>query len=139
MNAERNVEIASRMMAAHNRGPDAFLDSFEEFFHPDCVWIPVIVGSLEGTTYRGRDGFRRWYAERDDALEDATVDVTHCAAAGDDVVVVLGRSKARGRASGAELDEEVGIVLKFRDGRIERDQAFASHAETMAAAEALHA
>jgi ketosteroid isomerase-like protein len=127
------------MIAAHNRGAEAFLAEFEEFFHPDCEWIPVVVGSLEGGSYRGLEGFRRWYAERDDALEDATVDVTSCAAVGDEVVVVLGRSKARGRASGAELDEEVGIVLEFRDGRIERDQAFASHAETIAAAEALDA
>jgi ketosteroid isomerase-like protein len=139
MNAEHHVELARRMIAVHNRGPEAFLAEFEEFFLPDCEWIPVIVGSLEGNSYRGRDGFRRWYAERDDALEASGVDVTSCTAVSEDVVLVLGRSRARGRASGAELDEEVGLVLRFRDGRIEHDQAFASHREARMAAEALHA
>ena len=135
MNRERNVEIASRVMAAHNSGPEGLLAELDESLHPDCEGVPVVVGSLEGTRYRGRDGFRRWYAERDDALENSTVDVTSCTAISDEVVLVLGRSLARGRASGVEVDEEVGVVLTFRDGRIERDQAFGSHREAREAAE----
>jgi ketosteroid isomerase-like protein len=134
VSSEANVEIARRMFAAHNRGPEAFLAEFGNHFHPDCEFVPVVVGSLEGTSYRGLDGFRRWYAARDDALEDATVEVESCTAVSEDVVLVLGRSRARGRASGAELDEEVGIVLRFRDGRIAHDQPFASHADAREAA-----
>jgi ketosteroid isomerase-like protein len=136
MPRSENVDAARRVMAAHNMGPEAFLAEFDEFFHPDCEWVPVIVGGLEGRSYRGREGFRRWYAERDEALHDAAVEITSCVAVSDDVVVVLGRSLARGRASGAELDEQVGIVFRFREGRIHHDQAFASHTEADEAARA---
>ena len=123
------------MMAAHNAGPEALLARYDEFFDPECEWIPAIVGSLERTAYRGRDGFRRWYAERDDALDQTSVEITSCAAVGEDLVLLLGRSRARGRTSGAELNEEVGIVLRLREGRIVRDEAYNSHGKAKEAAE----
>ena len=135
MSAERNIEVARRMMAAHNDGPNAMLARYDEFFHPDLEWIPVIVGGPERTTYRGRDGLRSWYAERDETLREASVEVTFCTALSGDVVLLLGRSLARGRASGAEVDEEVGIVFRFSDGLIKHDQAYGSHREAREAAE----
>ena len=134
--SEANVALVRRMLEAHNQGPEVFLAEFERFFHTDCEWIPVIVGGLEQTRYRGKEGFTRWYAERDDALDEASVEIISCESVRDDVVLVLARSVARGRTSGARVDEEVGIVLRLREGLIARDEAFASHAEARRAARA---
>ncbi len=133
---EDNVDLVRRLMAAHNSGPRELLARYDEFFDPDCEWIPAIVGSLERTAYHGRDGFRRWYAERDDALEQASVEITSCTAVDEEVVLLLGRSRARGRSSGAEIDEEVGIVFRLREGLIVHDQAYDSHREAREAAHA---
>jgi ketosteroid isomerase-like protein len=135
VSAEQNVELARRMMNAHNGGPEVILARFDEFFHPELEWVPAIVGGLERASYRGRDGLARWYDERDETLDGASVEITSCMALSDDVVLILGRSLARGRASGAEVDEEVGIVLRFSDGSIRDDRAYGSHAEAREAAE----
>ena len=135
MSTERNVETARRLMAAHNQGPDAMLGRYEEFFHPEAEWVPAIVGGIERESYRGKEGLARWYGDRDETLGDASVEITSCEAVGDDVVVMLGRSFATGRASGAELNEEVGIVLVFTDGLIKHDQAYGSHREAKEAAQ----
>jgi ketosteroid isomerase-like protein len=131
---ERNVEHVCRMLAAHNDG--ALLERFDEFFHPDLEWVPAVVGGLEGSSYRGREGMRRYYAERDETFVEGRVEIMSCEAVADGVVLVLARSTGRGRASGAMIDEEVGIVLTLRGRKITRDCAYTSHAAARAAAQA---
>jgi ketosteroid isomerase-like protein len=134
-----NAGLVRRLFEKHNQGADAVLEAYDEFFHPELEWTPTIVGGPERATYRGRDGLARWYAERDDSFGEARVEIEECRAVGRDVVVLLGRSLATGRASGAEVIEEVGIVFGFDDGRIRIDRACASHREAEEAAQELAA
>ena len=87
--------LARRMMAVHNENPHVLLERFEEFFHPECEWVPVDRRKpSRGTEYRGKEGFRRWYAERNDALDEASVDIESCEEVREDVVL-LARPKPR--------------------------------------------
>ena len=134
MSAEANVELVRRLYELHNRGADAVLAAYEQLCHPDTEWVPAVVGGAEGRSYRGREGLARWYREREEAFEDASVEIEECRAVGEDVVLLLGRSRARGRASGIEMDEKVGILIHIRDGLIQRNQAFGSHRQAEEAA-----
>ena len=137
MTADENVELVRTFFAIHNQGADAVLDAFDQLCRPDLEWTPTIVGGPERTIYRGRDGLARWYAERDEAFGAAKVEIERCQAVGPDVLVLLGRSLATGRASGAEVNEEVGLVFGFDSGLIRRARAYPSHREAEEAAQRL--
>ena len=53
-----------------------------------------------------------------------------------DAVVVQARSTARGRASGAGVEEDVSLVYWCRDGRLARGEAFRSYEDALEAARA---
>ena len=137
MSAEDNVKLVQRLFEKHNRGAAEVMGSYEQLFHPDLEWLPVIVGGPEGASYRGKDGLERWYAQRDDSFASASVEIETCRAMAPDVVLALGRSIAKGRASGAEVSEEVGLVISFEDGLIRLDCAYGSHSEAEQAAKRL--
>ena len=132
---ERNVDLVCRMLEVHNDlGGEGLDDSYDEFFHSDFEFLPAVVGGPEGASYRGREGMRRYYVDRNEAFTEGAVEVVSCEAITDEIVLVLARSTGRGRVSGAMIAEEVGLVIWVRDGRIRRDQAYTSHAAALAAA-----
>jgi hypothetical protein len=53
------------------------------------------------------------------------------------VVTVLVRPRLRGRGSGIEIPFEVGFVFEYEGDLVRRGVSYASHAEALAAAEAL--
>ena len=88
------ASVARRMMAVHNEDPHVLLERFEEFFHPECEWVPVIVGSLEGNKYRGKRAFSAGMQSGTMRSTSARVDIESCEEVREDVVLLLGRSHA---------------------------------------------
>ena len=127
-------DLARRFIDAHNHGAEAVLAGYDEFLDPEFEWCPAVVGGLEENSYRGYEGVRRYYADRDEAFEDSTIELVSLSVVAGDLLVLHIRSRGRGRASGAGLDEEVGLVWRLRDGRILKSRAYTSHAEALAAA-----
>jgi ketosteroid isomerase-like protein len=138
VNATRtgNEERVRSLFDAHNEGPDAILGSLEEIFDPEIVWTPAIIGGLEGGSYHGYDGLRRYYADRDDAFEDGRVEVLETEAVGDDAVVAHVLSTGTGRASGAKLEQDLWMLVRFRRGRIVLWHAFTGRFGALEAARA---
>jgi ketosteroid isomerase-like protein len=132
--ATRNEDLVRRLFDAHNRGPDFLLASLEQIFHPEIVWTPAIIGGLEGGSYQGYDGIRRYYADREDAFEGGQVDVLECEHVGDSQMVAHVLSTGVGRASGARLEQELWMLAGIRDGRLVRWHAFTSRGEAIEAA-----
>jgi len=132
-------ELVRRVFDAHNRGGgDVLLDAFDDIFDPDFEFKPMTVGtfgSLERVTYRGREGMERYYRERAEAFGGGEVHIRSVEQAGD-AVIVHARSTARGRASGATVEEEIALVYWARDGRLVRGEVFRSGRD---AREAVHA
>ena len=138
MSAEEEA-LVRRAIEAHNRGGDELLAMYDEMFDPELEWHPMTVGVMgapEGQTYRGREGMERFYAEHAEVFESGTVKVLSVEPAGQDALVVRARSTAKGRTSGAEVDEEISLVYWLREGRIARLRAFRSADQ---AREAVHA
>ena len=127
-----------RLIDAHNRGGDALLDIYDDLFDADAEWRPLIVGVVgfpERVIYRGRAGLERYYRERAEAFAAGEVHIRSLVANGD-AVVVDARSTARGRVSGAHIEEDITLVYWVRDGRIVRGQAFRSREDALKAANA---
>ena len=131
--------LVRRAIDAHNRGGEELLENYDEMFDPELEWIPTTVGTVgapDGTTYRGRAGMERFYAERAEAFESGAVEVLSIEPGGEGTLVVRARSTAKGRTSGAEVDEEITLVYWLRGRKIARLQAFRSAVQAL---EAVHA
>jgi ketosteroid isomerase-like protein len=128
-------DLVRRMLDTHNDSAEGLVDVFDDFFAADAEWRPIIVGSAgyERVTYRGREGLERYYSDRAEVFGGGEVHIRSLELVGD-AVVVRARSTARGRASGASVEEDVSLVYWCRDGRIVRGAAFRTHGEALEAA-----
>jgi ketosteroid isomerase-like protein len=122
-------KLVRRLFDAHNRGGgDALLDIYDDLFVADVEWKPLIVGVVgfpERVIYRGRAGMERYYRERAEAFGGGEVHIRSVEQAGD-AVIVDALSTARGRVSGADIEEDISLVYWVRGGKIVRGQAFRS-------------
>jgi ketosteroid isomerase-like protein len=124
-----NVQLIRKLVAALN---DRDLDALVEHIEPDAELYPLRA-QLEGKVYRGLDGVREMLADFDQDWEYVQVDAEEFRDAGDEVVV-LGRLRGRGRASGVELDVPMGFVWTLRDGKVVRAKSFSEQADALLAA-----
>jgi ketosteroid isomerase-like protein len=109
-----------------------------EGFTPDCEWYPSTVGAVEGgsTAIRGHDGLRAFARQAEEAWELFRTEVDDDLRRGN-LRLVLGRVRARGRASGVETetpmfwvseqDERNGTV--WSKSFLDLDEALAAAAE----------
>ena len=85
---------------------------------------------LEGKAYRGVQGVRQMLADFDQDWEFVRMDAEELREAGDQVVL-LGRLRARGRASGVDLDVPLGFVWRLRDGKVVYARSFSEQADAL--------
>jgi uncharacterized protein len=88
---------------------------------------------MDGSEYRGHDGFRQWVADWAGAWSSFSAEVEEYIDAGDRVVVVM-RMRATGASSGIEIDRQDASVNLVRDGQIVRIDYFNNRADALAAA-----
>ncbi|MGH2985627.1 MAG: nuclear transport factor 2 family protein, partial [Solirubrobacterales bacterium] len=88
---------------------------------------------LEGTSYRGPGGLRRFWADLNADWADLRLTIDELRESGD-VVILIGRFTARGRVSGIELDVRIGTVWELRDGKVMRMESFSDPDEALRAA-----
>ena len=129
-----NEAVVRRIFDTHNRGPEAFLAELEELYDPDVRWTPAVIGGLEGTSYEGYDGWRRYYADREEVFGEGKVEVISCEPVGDDVIVAHILSTGVGRGSGLATEHKIFSVSWFREGRVVRQQVFMTREQAHEAA-----
>jgi ketosteroid isomerase-like protein len=128
--SHENVEIPRRLIDAYNRQD---IPVFIELLDPHVEWIPIMA-ALEGRVYRGHDGVRRWL---DDLVQDweyfeAYVEEFHDLG---DRVLIFGRWRARGRASGVVLENQPATwIYEVKDGKVVRMRTFTDRGEALEAA-----
>jgi ketosteroid isomerase-like protein len=124
-----NVEIAERAIRAFNVRD---VDAFAALTAPDFEWSPSMV-AIEGEIFRGRDGIDKYFEslngawERFRILPDRFRDLA-------EIVVMLGKLEGRGKASGVEVIESLGMVFDFRGGAIAQIRGYLDHGEALRAA-----
>ena len=130
--SQENVEIAKRVVEAFN-GRDAAAAS--ELTTPDFEWFPAMATSVEGGSYRGDEGIRRYLAEVNETWDELRLVVDEFRELDDERVAVLVHGTGRGKASGLEYSPEMtrtahlfhvqgGKVVKFLF-YLDRDRAHA--------------
>ena len=127
--SEEDAEIALAAVDAWNRGDhEAWLALWDEEaeFHP-------LRAQLEGESYSGHDGLRRFVAEMTQDFEEVRFEIEETRDAGEQVVGI-GRFRARGRASGVDLDVPLGVLTRIRRGRIVYTRFFSEPADALEAA-----
>jgi ketosteroid isomerase-like protein len=128
--AQQNVEIARGVHEAFNsRDVPALLGLLD----PEVEWIPILA-VLEGRVYRGHAGVRRWIKDLDtdwDYFETCPEEFRDLG----ERVLVLGHWRARGRASGVQLENQPGSwLLDLKGGKVTRQETYTDRTEALEAA-----
>lgn len=114
--SRENVEFARSVLNRWNAGERRFSD---EEIHPDAVLVSRILGE----SVHGRAGVRRYLREIDEQFDRWNLVVEDWRDTGDRVAA-LGHVRLRGRRSGVEFDQPVGILFEIRQGQLLRFETF---------------
>ena len=126
--SQENVEIVRRVFDAFN-GRD--IAAFLELLDPDVEWVPILA-VLEGRVYRGHKEVQRWVEDLDPDWEFFEVYYEELRDLGDQVLV-LGHWRARGRASGVELENPGTYLYEIKRGKVVSMRTFTDRAEALEA------
>jgi ketosteroid isomerase-like protein len=128
--SQENVEVVRRGLAAwESQDFDVWLSTCD----PNIEWHTVLERLVEGpeSVYRGHDGVRRlWHFYRTE-LDNFEIEAQEIRDVGDDRVVLLGRLRWRGQASGIESESPLGMVITLSGGKIIRSLDYLSHREAL--------
>jgi ketosteroid isomerase-like protein len=129
-----DVEIARRSFGAFNRTVAEGVDDYYELLAAEIEWIPI-TALLDGRTYRGPEGVRRWVNDikRDWAVYEIRwkqgLDL------GDGRVLAFGVWDCQGRRGGVQLSfDQATWLIELRGGKLIRLQTFADRSEALEAA-----
>src|SRR5437667_11389738 len=86
-------------------------------------------------SYRGTEGYVRWYRENYGPYEDVRYAVDFLDAVGDRVVALV-TITGRPRGEETELEVQLGLVYGMRGGRIARVEPYLGHERALRAAQA---
>jgi uncharacterized protein len=128
--SEENVEVVRQIFEAFNSRDWA---AWESHHHPDLEWSdpPELPG---GGIHRGLGGIRRFLDEVLETADEWQVEIDAIESAGEDRVLMRGRSVLVGRASGMALEDPLFQVFDVKQGRVSRVQTFRSSDEALDAA-----
>ena len=130
--SEENVAAFNRATEAANRRD---IEAALEEFDPELEWhasIQMFLGG-EATVYRGHAGFRELLRDLDEAWAELRYKFGEIRDLGDRIVAI-GRFRARGRTSGAEVESPLGYLVQFKDGKAVAIRSYLDPAEALEAA-----
>ena len=132
--SQENVEIVRRAMDANRSGGlDDAMELFAEgVIDADCEFASRI-SSIEGSTYRGREGFRHYLEDMEDAFQEWHNDVNEVSLVAPDIVLVDVTFRGTGQ-SGVAVELQSFAVCVFSGAKIVRLAAHPTRTEALEAA-----
>jgi ketosteroid isomerase-like protein len=125
--SQENVEIVRGIWEADRQRE---VDAVREAYAPEVEWEDNTGLWGDWGTARGPDGiqaaWRRWY----EAFDDVQFEWDEVADTQDDVVVTY-RARARGRGSGAVVDQAITLLWTLRAGKVVRIRAYTDRADAL--------
>jgi ketosteroid isomerase-like protein len=132
--SEENVEIVRSVLEAANRRDAA---TTLALYDPQVVWDHTHGPMMElmggPATYHGHAGLRRWFREYYEAWGDVQAEIVELIDAGDQVISII-TYRARGRASGVEVELPMAGLWTIDDGKVVRAEWFRTGGEALEAA-----
>jgi ketosteroid isomerase-like protein len=92
------------------------VEAMLEFIHPDFEMETLPGIAAEPQVYRGHDGVRRWFDSFSEVMDEVAVEPTALDELGPDRVLIGFQMRARGQASGLEVEQEGRAIATLRDG-----------------------
>lgn len=129
--ADENVEVVKRALDAWSRRD---LATALELAVEDVEIVPAFAAQVEGQTFRGPGAIASFFRSVDSFFESFSTSADELRAVDENRVLAIGRVKARGSGSGAEIDQQWGSLWELDGGRITRIQTFFDHQQARAAA-----
>jgi ketosteroid isomerase-like protein len=121
-----NVGVVQAVIAAWNaRDLEAFLE-----LQDPALEMTLPRNLLEGGSYRGIEGARRAFEDAVESWEINQVSVEDMRAV-DDQVVMLGRALKVARRGGPQVEYELAIVMRIRNGKIVESNSFLTHDQAL--------
>ena len=108
------------------------LERFLELHTPDAEIFPLVV-SLEGGSYRGQEGLRRFWEDIHGAFDDWCPQLENIREVGGVTVVAI-CLRGRGRDSGIAVERHVWQVGVVRESKLARWRIYTSEGEAFEAA-----
>jgi ketosteroid isomerase-like protein len=131
---EEPVQVARRAFDAFNRTYTDGTRDLYDVLDPDVEWIPV-TALLEGTTYRGEAGVRRWMREMKRDWSAWEVQPVEFRDVGDGRVLILGSWRGQGRRGKVPLEfPQAAWLMQVRGDRVTRLQVFSDQRKAFEAA-----
>jgi ketosteroid isomerase-like protein len=130
--SQENVEAFNRAVDAINRRD---VEALLEELDPDVEWYSAILMGMGGneTVYRRHEGIRDFVRDLYETFSEFPAEYSEIRDLGDRLVAI-GRIRARGTASGAEIESPIGSVVEFKSGKGRRIRTFFDHQEALEAA-----
>lgn len=133
--SEENVQLVRTLFSAAAQGDTATVFSiYDEDVEFDITRSPLprLVGGT--AVWRGHEGLRAFFQERSEQVDEIEDVCDELIDAGDQVVSLV-TTRARGRASGVEVDSpQYAAVWTVRDGKVIRVVWLATREEALDAA-----
>jgi uncharacterized protein len=103
-----------------------------EACHPEIEFHSML-GELEGSTYHGHAGIRRYFDDIAATWDEWRPDIEDVAAAPDGRAVIVLHMRVRGRGSGVPLEQRFAHVWELKDGKLWRSTGFSDPDEAFRA------
>ena len=130
--SQENVEAFKRGLDAGNRGD---VEALLEELDPEIEWHSALHALLGGeqTVFRGHDGVRAMIGDLYEAFGEIHIEISEIRDLGDRLVAI-GRTRARGKASGAETETPLAMLAEVKNGKKISIRAYLDPDEALEAA-----
>ena len=113
--SRENVEIVRRVMRCF---ADQDLAAALAYVHPQATLDWSNSDALDRGVYTGHAGWRTFFQGRDEVLGERRFDSVELLAPAADTVVLVGRVREQGRASGIAVETHGAAVWRLSEGKI---------------------
>jgi ketosteroid isomerase-like protein len=130
--SQENVDAFKRGLEAGNRGD---VETMLEELDPEIEWHSALHALLGGqqTVFRGHDGVREMIGDLYEAFGEIQIEISEIRDLGDRLVAI-GRSRARGKASGVETETPLAMLTEVKNGKTISIRAYLDPKEALEAA-----
>ena len=113
--SQENVKAFKRGLEAGNRGD---VETLLQELDPAVEWHSALHALLGGeqTVFRGHDGVREMLRDLNDAFDEIQIEMSEIRDLGDRLVAI-GRTRTRGKASGAVTETPLAFVTEIKNGK----------------------
>jgi ketosteroid isomerase-like protein len=118
--SQENVEIVRRSFEAVNR---ADAEAMAALCTDDVEFVSML-SAVEEASYRGKEAWKDYFTDMAETWGDWRAEDAEIFEADDGRLASVFRMVGRGKASGAPVEQPVGVTYTFRDGKISRMRSY---------------